>query len=68
MADSLNMGGLSLGPEGQHPRSYIPPHMRGVKPSGQAPPSDPNSYAGPLPGGPVGPQAVNGLNNSAWAG
>lgn len=56
MADQLNMGGLNLGDQQNQPRSYIPPHMRGKMGPGPAP--------GPVPS----PAAVNGLNNSAWAG
>jgi len=68
MAEQLNMGGLNLGAEqGPGARSYIPPHMRGKM--GAAPPNgNPNvpMNGPPGPGGP--PPAVNGLNNSAWAG
>jgi ATP-dependent RNA helicase DDX3X len=61
MADQLNMGGLNLGSEQNQPRSYIPPHMRGkMGPANGAP-------AGPPMNGPP-PGAMNGLNNSAWAG
>lgn len=70
MADQLSggMGNLSLDQApaaaqlaGQHPggRSYIPPHLRG-KIGANAPPPAVNN--GPAPG------AMNGLNNSAWAG
>ncbi|KAI0398244.1 DEAD-domain-containing protein [Xylariaceae sp. FL0594] len=59
MADQLNMNGLSLneqGPPGVGGRSsYVPPHMRG-KVAGA------NNGPGPSPA------AMNGLNNSAWAG
>ncbi|RYP41151.1 hypothetical protein DL769_011650 [Monosporascus sp. CRB-8-3] len=64
MADQLNMGGLSLAEQQQgppQPRSYIPPHMRG-KMGGANNAMGP----GPAPGHP--PAAMNGLNNSAWAG
>lgn len=68
MADQLNMGGLNLGPSGDQQgsgaRSYIPPHMRGKM--GGAPNGNPNMGMNGPPG-PGGP-AVNGLNNSAWAG
>jgi hypothetical protein len=62
MADQINMAGLNLGPDGQAPaqRSYIPPHMRNKVV--QQPPSPMNGAAAPPP------QAINGLNNSAWAG
>lgn len=65
MADQLNMGGLNLGDQSQQnqPRSYIPPHMRGKMGAGA------NNAMGPGPGGPgPSPAAMNGLNNSAWAG
>lgn len=67
MADQLNMGGLNLGDhqQNQAPRSYIPPHMRN-KPGGPVPMGGPG---GPPPGPPgPSPAAMNGLNNSAWAG
>ncbi len=67
MADQLNMGGLSLGPDGQPQqgaRSYIPPHMRNRGPPPPGPPGPgpvPNGAAhgpGPIPGpGGVGPAA-----------
>lgn len=64
MADQINMAGLSLGdqpqPTGQ--RSYIPPHMRGKMGGGNNAAMGP----GPVPG--PSPAAMNGLNNSAWAG
>ncbi|KFH47596.1 ATP-dependent RNA helicase-like protein [Hapsidospora chrysogenum ATCC 11550] len=81
MADQLNMGGLSLGPEGQQHghtqnRSYIPPHMRN-RPGGPPPMNGPGPgpHAGPgpaagagVPTGPVpGGQAPNGIANSNWA-
>ncbi|KAI0157476.1 DEAD-domain-containing protein [Xylariaceae sp. FL1272] len=61
MADQLNMNGLNLN-DGQAPpggRSYIPPHMRGKMGPGAN---------GPMPGGPPPAPAMNGLNQSAWAG
>ncbi|KAI0019612.1 DEAD-domain-containing protein [Xylariomycetidae sp. FL0641] len=64
MADQLNMGGLSLGDQQPPPTgraSYIPPHMRGKMAAGGPPPMGPG---GPGPS----PAAMNGLNNSAWAG
>ncbi|KAI0012822.1 DEAD-domain-containing protein [Xylariaceae sp. FL0662B] len=66
MADQLNMGGLSLGdqPQPSQPRSYIPPHMRGKMAAGGNPPM---GAGAPGPGPGPGP-AMNGLNNSAWAG
>ncbi|KAI0472024.1 DEAD-domain-containing protein [Xylariaceae sp. FL0804] len=60
MADQLNMGGLSI--DGQAPvgrGSYVPPHMRNHK-------MGPPPGNGPMPG--PSPAAMNGLNNSAWAG
>ncbi|PFH61320.1 hypothetical protein XA68_17675 [Ophiocordyceps unilateralis] len=66
MADQLNMGGLTLGPDGggQQPRrSYIPPHMRN-RPSGPPPPVINGGMNGAPPNGNV---AMNGLGNSAWA-
>ncbi|RYP00732.1 hypothetical protein DL766_000939 [Monosporascus sp. MC13-8B] len=68
MADQLNMGGLSLADQQQgppQPRSYIPPHMRG-KMGGANNAMGPGPAPGPVPGPP--PAAMNGLNNSAWAG
>ncbi|KAI1339005.1 DEAD-domain-containing protein [Xylariaceae sp. FL0016] len=61
MADQLNMGGLSIndqqgGPPGGGRASYVPPHMRGKMGQGN----------GPMPPAPAA--AMNGLNNSAWAG
>ena len=82
MADQLSngMGNLALdsqpqaaqlaGQQQHHPRSYIPPHMRGKM--GHGPP--PMNGPGPVPGGPGGPVGpggpgpMAGLNNSAWAG
>ncbi|KAI0430852.1 DEAD-domain-containing protein [Xylaria sp. FL1042] len=61
MADQLNMNGLSLNDQPPPPpaggRSYIPPHMRGKMGAG-------GNAMGPGPS----PAAMNGLNNSAWAG
>ncbi|RYP48963.1 hypothetical protein DL768_005235 [Monosporascus sp. mg162] len=68
MADQLNMGGLSLADQQQgppQPRSYIPPHMRG-KMGGANNAMGPGPAPGPAPG--PSPAAMNGLNNSAWAG
>ncbi|PHH78096.1 hypothetical protein CDD80_7389 [Ophiocordyceps camponoti-rufipedis] len=74
MADQINMGGLTLGPDGggQQPRrSYIPPHMRN-RPAGPPPPP-PAAMNGGMNGGPPngappnGNVAMNGLGNSAWA-
>ncbi|RYP63704.1 hypothetical protein DL770_009318 [Monosporascus sp. CRB-9-2] len=68
MADQLNMGGLSLADQQQgppQPRSYIPPHMRG-KMGGANNAMGPGPAPGPSPG--PSPAAMNGLNNSAWAG
>lgn len=65
MADQLNMGGLNLNDQQQNgPRSYIPPHLRGKMGAGG------NAAMGPGPGPAPGPSpaAINGLNNSAWAG
>ncbi|KAI1188254.1 DEAD-domain-containing protein [Nemania serpens] len=61
MADQLNMNGLNLNDQAPPAggRSYIPPHMRGKMGAGG------NAPMGP-PGPP--PAAMNGLNNSAWAG
>ena len=70
MADSLNMGGMSLN-DSQHAQqngfsgeraAYIPPHLRG---RGGGPPSDaPNGFdGGPAQPGPMS----NGMNGSAWA-
>lgn len=56
------MNGLNLNDQAPPAggRSYIPPHMRGkMGPGSNAPPMGP-------PGPP--PAAMNGLNNSAWAG
>lgn len=63
MAEQLNMNGLSLNDQAPPPppaggRSYIPPHMRGKMGAGG------NAPMGPGPS----PAAINGLNNSAWAG
>ncbi|ERT02079.1 ATP-dependent RNA helicase [Sporothrix schenckii 1099-18] len=72
MADQLNMNGLNLNGDG--PRSYIPPHMRG-KVAANGAPRGPDA-AGPFPGptpagaaaGPTPADAANGgLNGSAWA-
>ncbi|KAI8633113.1 DEAD-domain-containing protein [Xylariaceae sp. FL1651] len=63
MAEQLNMNGLSLNDQQAPPaggRSYIPPHMRGKMTAGGNAPMPP-------PPGPS-PAAMNGLNNSAWAG
>jgi ATP-dependent RNA helicase DDX3X len=65
MADQLSggMGNLSLDsapPQQPTTRSYIPPHMRNKMAASGPPPM--NGPPGPQPG------AVNGLNNSAWAG
>jgi ATP-dependent RNA helicase DDX3X len=72
MADQLNMGGLNLGDQGSTVRSYIPPHMRGKMPNGANPTAGPGPVPGPGPGPVPGPApaaaAMNGLNNSAWAG
>ncbi len=78
MADQLNMGSLSLSEQQQQStaRSYIPPHMRGKMGGGgnNAIVPGPGPVPGPVPGpgpGPVpgpSPAAMNGLNNSAWAG
>lgn len=66
MADQLNMAGINLG-QGNGPRSYIPPHMRG-KVGGPGPNGPENSGPPPMQDGPA-PSAMNGgLNNSAWAG
>jgi ATP-dependent RNA helicase DDX3X len=47
-------------------RSYIPPHMRSkMQGGGQSTP--PPMNGSPAAGPPI-PQAINGLNNSAWAG
>jgi hypothetical protein len=55
MADQLNMNGLSLGPDGQPARSYIPPHLRN-RPSGPpmngGPPAGGPPAGGPPPAGP----------------
>lgn len=73
MADQLNMAGLNLGQDGG-PRSYIPPHMRGKMgpggpgANGPAPGPVPMNGPPPMAGGPPPPAAMNGLNNSAWAG
>ena len=60
MADQLNMGGLNLGspvpPQELSQRSYIPPHMRGKMASPEM-----NTGSPPM-------NAMNGLNQSAWAG
>lgn len=54
MADQLNMNGLSLnGGPGEQRASYIPPHMRGVKPAGPTPVNG-------------GPPMNGGINGSAW--
>ncbi|RYO98487.1 hypothetical protein DL764_007083 [Monosporascus ibericus] len=70
MADQLNMGGLSLADQQQgppQPRSYIPPHMRGkMGGANNAMGPGPGPAPGPAPG--PSPAAMNGLNNSAWAG
>ncbi|CAK7230896.1 DEAD-box ATP-dependent RNA helicase [Sporothrix bragantina] len=76
MADQLNMNGLNLNGDG--PRSYIPPHMRGKvaangggpAPGGPAPGGP--GFSGPTPAGasagPTPADAANGgLNSSAWA-
>lgn len=67
MADQINMAGLSLAdqqpPQGQGQRSYIPPHMRGKMHNNAMGPGP-----GPAPGPGPSPAAMNGLNNSAWAG
>ena len=77
MADQLSMSALNLGPsaaeqQGQQARTYMPPHMRN-KPAGVAvvnggPPVNgspgPAAAAAPVPSS----AAINGLNNSAWAG
>lgn len=53
------MAGLSIGPDGQGARSYIPPHMRGAPRAvnGGPPPGPPGHPEGPPPGpaGPPGP-------------
>ncbi|TGJ86476.1 hypothetical protein E0Z10_g2296 [Xylaria hypoxylon] len=64
MAEQLNMNGLNLNdqaPPTVGGRSYIPPHMRGKMGPGGNPPMAP-------PPGPSPAAALNGLNNSAWAG
>lgn len=76
MADQLNMNGLSI--DGDGPRSYIPPHMRGkAAANGGGPGPAPDHAPGPGPNfsgpghagvGPTPADAANGsLNNSAWA-
>ncbi|KAK4453101.1 P-loop containing nucleoside triphosphate hydrolase protein [Podospora aff. communis PSN243] len=73
MADQLSsgMGNMSLDPgasqmQGGPPRrSYIPPHMRGKMDAMNGAP--PMNGPGPVPGPGPGP-AMNGLNQSAWAG
>ncbi|KAI1485737.1 DEAD-domain-containing protein [Biscogniauxia mediterranea] len=60
MADQLNMGGLSLSEQQPPARSYIPPHARNKMATGGNAPMNP---AAPPPAA-----AMNGLNNSAWAG
>ena len=61
MADSLNIGQLSLADSQHAPgmggrSAYIPPHMRG-------------SNSGPPPGMDGPPPMMNGeLNNSVWGG
>jgi ATP-dependent RNA helicase DDX3X len=75
--DSNPAAAQQAGPGG--PRSYIPPHMRGKMANGPAPgppPMNGPAMGGPLPSGAMGgpqmggpqPGAMNGLNNSAWAG
>jgi ATP-dependent RNA helicase DDX3X len=60
---SLDPGATQM--QGGPPRrSYIPPHMRGKMDAMNGAP--PMNGPGPGPGGP-GP-AMNGLNQSAWAG
>ena len=77
MADQLNMNGLNINGDG--PRSYIPPHMRGkVAANGGGPAPGPGpapagpGFSGPTPAGvaagPTPADAANGgLNSSAWA-
>lgn len=68
MAEQLNMNGLNLNDQGPPSvggrSSYIPPHMRSKMGGGA------NVAPGPGPGPGPGPSpaAMNGLNNSAWAG
>jgi len=61
---SIDAGPPQMG--GPPRRSYIPPHMRGQK---EVVNGAPMNGPGPVPGSMPGPApAVNGLNQSAWAG
>ena len=61
---SIDAGPPQMG--GPPRRSYIPPHMRGQK---EVVNGAPMNGPGPVPGPMPGPApAVNGLNQSAWAG